>query len=142
MWLLIEIYFFNSWFIFEFGVCLFLSRFRIVNNLFLNWYLVRFKTYYCVSPNMTLVNFSKVWWQFCNQFWFLHFCFLPFKFNILNCNLHTRHFFCIKQIGSLKKKTKNLSFKNIISILICIWPSLSKINYTCIFYYIKKNYKK
>jgi hypothetical protein len=110
VWLLIEI-FFNSWFMFEFGVCLLLSRFWIINNLFLNWYLVWFKTYYCVSPNMVLVKLSKVRWQFCNQFWFFHFCFHHFIFNIWNCDLHMRRFFNIKRIGSLsQKKTTKKSF--------------------------------
>jgi hypothetical protein len=67
--------FFFSWFMFGFGVCLLLSWFQIVNNLFWNWYFVRFKTYYYVSPNVALVKFSKVRWQFCNQFIFPHFCF-------------------------------------------------------------------
>jgi hypothetical protein len=118
--------FFFPWFMFGFGVCLLLSRFQIVNNLFWNWYFVRFKTYYCVSPNMALVKISKVRWQFCNQFIFPYFCFHPFIFNIWNCDLHARYFFDIKCIGFLKK-IKNISFKNTISILICIQSSLSKI---------------
>jgi hypothetical protein len=139
VWLLIEIFLIHGLCL-SLVYCLLLSRFRIINNLFLNWYLVWFKTYYCVLPNMALVKLSKVRWQF----WSPHFCFYHFIFNIWNCDLHARRFFNIKRIGSLsqKKQQKNLSFKNTISILICIWPKLSKINYTCIFYHIKKITKK
>ena len=52
------------------GVCLFLSWCQIENNLFLDWYLIQFKTYYCVLLNVALIKFSKVWWWSCNQFWF------------------------------------------------------------------------
>jgi len=90
--------FFFPWFMFGFGVCLLLSRFQIVNNLFWNWYFVWFKTYYCVSPNVALVKFSKVRWQFCNQFIFPHFCF-TLSYLIYGIVTYTRDIFSILNVS-------------------------------------------
>jgi len=44
-------------------------------------------------------------------------------------------FLVLNELVSFHKNNtkKNLSFKNTIFILICIWPSLSKLNYICMF---------
>jgi hypothetical protein len=131
--ILIWVLIFDSWIMFGYGVYLLLSWVWLMNNLLLNGYLVRFKTHYLVLLNMALVKFSnveKIILQLILDFsYHIIFKFPYLIFEIMN---YTWNIFLV-----LNKLVFVIYIKKYINILICIWPSLSKIK-QIIFAY-KKN---
>jgi hypothetical protein len=76
--------------------------------VFLNWYLVQFKTHYCVLPKVALVKCSEH--HFAINFEFPTF-FYAYIFNIWNYDLHVRcFFFILNKLVSFHKNNKQSFF--------------------------------